>query len=109
MKPEAEKIDLQSNQKKYLRALAHKLKPVIQIGQKGISDTVIKAILDALNQHELIKVKFIEDKAKELKQQMVAQLLKECPGTHIAGMIGHTAIFYKESDDPDKRKIMLPH
>lgn len=108
MKSELKKIDIKSNQKKYLRGLAHKLKPVIQIGQKGLSDTVIKAIGDALNQHELIKVKFIEDKAKELKQQMVAQLMKECTGTHLAGMIGHTAIFYRESDDPDKRKIVLP-
>lgn len=106
MKPE--KIDLKSNQKKYLRGLAHKLKPVIQIGQNGISDTVIKAIVEALNHHELIKVKFIEDKAKELKQQMATQLMDECTGTHLAGMIGHTAIFYKESDDPDKRKIILP-
>ncbi|MBW1754247.1 MAG: YhbY family RNA-binding protein, partial [Deltaproteobacteria bacterium] len=53
---------LQGFQKKHLRGLAHSLKPVVFIGQKGITDTVVRSINEALNSHELIKVKFIDFK-----------------------------------------------
>ena len=49
---------LNGSQRKFLRGLAHKLKPVVIIGQKGFGEAVIHAVEDALNAHELIKVKF---------------------------------------------------
>ena len=102
-------LELKSSQRKYLRSQAHNLKPVVQIGQKGISDSIVQTVADALNQHELIKVKFIEDKEKESKQQMIEMLLAKSPGVHLVGMIGHTVILYKQSDDPEKRRIVLPN
>lgn len=88
--------------------MAHKLKPVVQIGQRGITDTVVRAIDEALKRHELIKVKFIEDKDKALKQQMLTRLLEKTVGVHFVGMIGHTLMLYKQNDDPEKRIIVLP-
>jgi len=99
--------ELKGYQKKYLRALAHKFKPVLLIGQKGITGTVVEATREALDQHELIKIKFIESKDKSEKQQMASELVMHT-GANYVGMIGHIAILFKASSDPDKRKITLP-
>lgn len=94
-------------QRKYLRGLAHPLKSVVLIGQKGATDLVARALDEALNQHELVKIKFIEDKAKSEKKSLVEGLQKRT-GAQLVGMIGHTAILYRRQADAEKRKIHLP-
>ena len=98
---------LQGFQKKHLRGLAHGLKPVVFIGQKGLTDTVVRSINEALNSHELIKVKFIDFKEKEHKKK-IAEAIEQQTGCETVGMIGHTAIFYRQHTDPQKRKIKVP-
>ncbi len=98
---------LKGFQKKHLRGLAHGLKAAVFIGQKGITDTVVKSIEAAINCHELIKVKFIEFKEKEQKKDM-ADAIAEKTNCEIVGIIGHTAIFYRQHSDPEKRKITVP-
>ena len=48
---------LTSAERKALKAKAHKLDPVVQIGAKGLTDDVIAEIDRALSVHELIKVR----------------------------------------------------
>jgi RNA-binding protein len=98
---------LKGFQKKYLRGLAHSMKPVVLIGQKGCTDTVFKAISDALNTHELIKVKFIESKDKTRKNEILVSV-EDKTACETVGMIGHTAILYREQNNPEKRRIRLP-
>lgn len=99
---------LTSSQAKYLRGLAHSLKPVVLIGQKGITPHLLESIHVALDTHELIKVKFIDFKDRQLKAACAAEI-EQKTGSSLAGMIGHTAIFYRRPPDPEKRKITLPH
>jgi RNA-binding protein len=99
--------ELTGHQRKYLRGLAHNLKPAIIIGQKGITEPVITEIKEALNKHELIKIKFVDFKEKDQKKD-IASIIEEKTASHIVGMIGHTTIFYRQHTDPDKRKISLP-
>lgn len=55
---------LTAERKKYLRQLGHSLKPVVTVAGKGLSETVLKELNRALEDHELIKVKLqVEDKA----------------------------------------------
>ena len=98
---------LRGFQKKYLRGLAHHIKPVVYIGQKGITDTVVRSVDEALNSHELIKVKFIDFKEKGFKKQ-IADAIERQTGGEIVGIVGHTVIFYRRHSDPQKRKIKLP-
>ena len=98
---------LEGFQRKYLRGLAHKLKPVVFIGQKGITETLNRSIDDALTAHELIKLKFIDFKEKEDKERLTA-ITEETHNCELAGMIGHMAIFYRRHPDEEKRKITLP-
>lgn len=99
------KKTLAGSQRTYLRGLAHKLRPVIQVGKNGITDELIKAVDDALNIHELIKVKFVDfkEEKKELSQDIADRTSSEA-----VGLIGNVAIFYRQNPDEEKRKITLP-
>lgn len=98
---------LTGHQRKYLRGLAHKLKPIVLIGRKGLTSSVVQALDEALNKHELVKARFNEDKDKGFKTQTLASLEKST-GASAVGMIGHTAIFYRPHPEKERRKIVLP-
>lgn len=98
---------LKGFQKKYLRGLAHGLKPIILIGKEGITDTVVRATDEGLSQHELIKIKFNEFKDKDQKVAFSGELVAGTGGV-LVGMIGHTVILYRRHADPAKRRIQLP-
>ena len=98
---------LTSSQAKYLRGLAHGLKPVVFVGQKGLNAAVLESIREALAAHELIKVRFVDvqdRRAMAAGAAVVQQQTDSC----LAGAIGHVAIFYRPQPDPEKRKILLP-
>ncbi|MCP4746039.1 MAG: ribosome assembly RNA-binding protein YhbY [Desulfobacteraceae bacterium] len=95
-------------QRKYLRGLAHCLKPVLLIGQKGVTNSVVHSLDDALTKHELVKVKFIEGKQRDNKNRVI-EILEQKTDAHMVGMIGHTAILYRPHPEEDKRKITLQH
>jgi RNA-binding protein len=96
-----------SRQRKYLRGLAHGLKPVVFVGQRGLTATLGSAIDEALNTHELIKIKFVEFKERDHKDAITARIAADS-GAVLVGLIGHTAIFYRPQRDPQKRRIVLP-
>ena len=98
---------LKGYQKKYLKGLAHGMKPVAYVGQKGLSPTVSHAIDESLATHELIKVKFVDFKEKDQKEE-IADAIEQETASELVGMIGHVAIFYREQPDPEKRRIEVP-
>jgi RNA-binding protein len=100
MKPPAS--TLKGFQRRYLRGLAHKLNPVVQVGHSGITDAVIAATNAALLVHELIKVKMEQP---EDKKTMAADLAGQA-GAELCGLVGHVAILYRRH--PEKPKIKIP-
>lgn len=90
-----------------MRGLAHNLEPVVQVGQKGFTDTLVKSVDANLTAHELIKIRFVDFKEKEQKLEITGQITK---ATHsaLAGMIGHVVILYRPHPESEKRKIKLP-
>ncbi len=94
-------------QAKYLRGLAHSLKPIVFVGQKGVTEALIASTEQAFDRHELIKVKFIDFKEKQQKKE-IAEAIEMKTGSLMAGMIGHIATFYRPHSDPEKRRILLP-
>jgi RNA-binding protein len=99
--------NLKSYQRKYLKGLAHKLKPVVFVGQKGITDSLISAINEALDNHELIKIRFVDYKEKDSKKRVIADIEKVV-GCDIVGRIGHILIVFRQHEDPERRKITVP-
>ncbi|MDP3283787.1 MAG: YhbY family RNA-binding protein [Desulfobacterales bacterium] len=98
---------LKGFQKQYLKGLAHGLKPYVFIGQKGITGSLFKSIDEALDKHELIKVRFIDFKEKDMKKEITAEIEKLAACEHV-GTIGHVAILYRQQRNPEKRKITVP-
>ncbi len=101
-------------QKKYLRGLAHGLKPVVRIGRNGLTDSLLESLDEALESHELVKVKFprrgtnearsdFQDQKRELSAEVATRL-----STEQVGSIGHVVIFFRQARDPEKRSIRLP-
>lgn len=81
---------------------AHDLKPVVMVGQKGISDNLIENVEAALLAHELIKVKVHDSSSLDA----TAEALHEATGAQLAQKIGKMLVFYKEH--PEDPKIKLP-
>ena len=98
---------LKGFEKKYLRGLAHDLKPLVLIGKDGITDGIVRAAEEGLAQHELIKIRFNDFKEKNQKETLTGELVVRT-GSAQVGMIGHTAILYRQQTDPAKRRIQLP-
>ena len=98
---------LSGYQKKYLKGLAHRRKPVVLIGQSGLTDTLVRSTIQALRKHELIKIKFIDHKKKEQKKNILEALSQQTQ-SDVVGLIGHVAIIFKSHPDPEKRHISLP-
>jgi RNA-binding protein len=97
--------NLSGSGKRHLRALAHHLKPMVQIGKLGVNEATISTIKKALDDHELIKIKFLgfKDEKDDLSAKIAAQT-----GAVIAGMIGNMLILYKQNPDEGKRVIRIP-
>lgn len=93
---------LTSRQRQFLRAQAHALKPVVQVGQGGITDQVVRAVSQALLDHELIKVRLAKPESKQATSDELASRTQ----AHLCGLIGHTVILYRPH--PEKAKIKLP-
>lgn len=94
---------LSNKQKQYLKGLAHNLKPIVQLGNNGLTEGVVAEIDNALSYHELIKVKVPSDD-KEEKSLIMAAIVGETKSIHVQS-IGHTLILYRRSDEA---KINLP-
>jgi RNA-binding protein len=94
---------LTSSQRKHLRGLAHHLEPVVRVGQKGVTESVVGETGRALEAHELIKVR-LDAEGKEKKE--LAEALAEAAGAELAGVVGKIAILYRARDE--KPKIKLP-
>ena len=97
-------MSLTNTQKRYLRGLAHGLKPVIQTGNKGLTPALLKELSGALEHHELIKVKLGSEDRDERRTQIAE--LAERSGAELVQSIGRVACFYRHNED--QPKIALP-
>ncbi|WOJ91876.1 YhbY family RNA-binding protein [Congregibacter variabilis] len=88
-----------------LRAIGHKLNPVVTIAGNGLSESVQQELDRALNDHELIKVKFAVG-SREARDEVLAQLLKDSKA-ELVQRIGNTALLLRHSAQPDPKKSNL--
>ena len=90
---------LTGKQRRHLRALAHPLKPLVQIGKDGVSDALVAATDQALLDHELIKVKVGENAG--IERHEAADALAARTHSHVAQVLGNTVVLYKRrAEDP---------
>lgn len=97
-------MNITETQKKHLRSLGHKLRPVVLVGNAGLSEGVINETGHALLAHELIKVKVrVGDRAA--RDAAIAELCERNDAV-LVQRIGNTALIYRPN--PDKPRISLP-
>lgn len=95
---------LTAAQNRFLRGQAHGLKAMLQVGGKGITDTLVAEIDGALEHHELIKVK-VGGEDRDARDAMIETLSSRTDAA-LVQRIGHVAILYRPSKD--HRQIVLP-
>lgn len=96
-------LNLTPGQRRFLRAQAHALSPVVLVGDAGLSAGVMKEIERSLVSHELIKIK-VASSDREQRENMLAEIcstLDAAPAQHI----GKTLVIYRPSK---KTKLVLP-
>ncbi len=96
-------MEITGKQKRFLRGLGHHLKPVIMVGKDEVNQKVIKATDEALELHELIKIKLQEGCLTDRKS--VAAELSEQTESAVAQILGHTFLLYRPAQEPT---IKLP-
>jgi RNA-binding protein len=82
--------------KKKFRAAAHTLKPVVMIGQSGLTAAVLAEIELALNSHELIKVKI---RAERDERKLISEKICIDTGAELIQTIGQIAVIYRLNPD----------
>ncbi|MBX3700893.1 MAG: ribosome assembly RNA-binding protein YhbY [Dokdonella sp.] len=96
-------MSLTASQKRYLRSFAHELRPVILVGQKGVTEAVLAEFEGALAHHELVKVKLA---AEREQRATLIEAMRAHAGADVVQAIGKTACFYRRN--PERNQFTLP-
>lgn len=93
---------LTRSQKNALKAKGHALKPVVMVGDKGLTDAVVAEVDAALAHHELIKVQIrVGDRAA---RDEIIETIRAKTSSNLVQRIGNVALLYKRH--PEKPKVL---
>jgi RNA-binding protein len=96
--------ELTSRQISQLKGMGQLLEPVVRVGHAGLSEAFIASLNQALEDHELVKIKFAD--FKEQKKQLSPKLAA-LTGSHLVMRVGNVAVLFRQQADPARRKIRL--
>jgi len=96
-------MNLTGKQARFLRGLGHHLKPVVMIGKEEVNEAVIAAVEEALEAHELIKIKLQEGCLSDRRD--VALELSVATRSAVAQILGKIILLYRPNKE---QKIVLP-
>ncbi|MGP9832506.1 ribosome assembly RNA-binding protein YhbY [Marinobacter sp. NSM] len=94
-------MSLSPEQRREYRAIAHNLKPVIIVGDKGLYEGLQDELERALNDHELIKIK-VASTDREARQEAI-QALCESSGAELVQTIGKIAVILRRAKKPNPK------
>lgn len=97
-------MQLTGKDKRHLRALGHNLDVVVHVGKGGVTDGLVTAVNQALEDHELIKIRVLEEAPVDRKE--AAEMLAERCGAVVAQVLGKVVLLYRRH--PDHPEIVLP-
>lgn len=98
-------MTLSEPQKKYLRGLGHALKPLIMVGDAGLSDSLLAEFESTLSHHELIKVR-VKTGDRAARDDIIEKLCSHS-SAEVVQRIGNMALLYRIN--PDKQTIRVPN
>jgi RNA-binding protein len=97
-------MELNEKQRRHLKGLAHPLKPVVLMGNSGLTPAVVAETDRALTDHELIKVRL--PGAERDQRDAALASLAERTSSALVTRIGHVAVLYRPN--PQLPRIVLP-
>lgn len=97
-------MTLNNRQTRHLRSLAHHLKPVVTVADKGLTENVMAEIENALDHHELVKIKLRAD--RETRTGLIDAIVAQC-GAERVQTIGQVVSIFRRN--PKKPVIELPN
>lgn len=96
---------LTGKQKRFLRAEAHHMKPIFQIGKQGLNETIIKEYEGALEKRELMKVSVLQNAL--IKADEAKEYIEDHSMIQVIQTIGHTLVLYQPSSDEKYQNYSL--
>lgn len=97
-------MPLSNSQRRYLRGIAHAMRPVILIGDKGLTPAVQKELDGALLAHELVKIR-VNAPDRETRDGWIQTMATDAEA-QIVQQIGHVLTLYRPH--PDQPQLALP-
>lgn len=94
-----------SKQRAYLKGLAMKMEPILQLGKGSVTPEFTASVDEALAARELIKIHVLQNCADDPRG--LAELLAERTKAQVVQVIGKKIVLYREGKD-EKKKITLP-
>jgi RNA-binding protein len=101
-------VKLSSRGRQHLRGLANELRPIVQVGTGGVTESVVAAVNAALEDHELVKIKVGKGVSDE-REATGAELATAC-GAELCQVIGRTIVLFRprDRDLPGRPRIEVP-
>lgn len=90
---------LTTNQKKYLRGIAHGLNPMIIIGANGVTESLMAELESTLEHHEILKIKMASADREDRKK--IVDYILEQTGALLVQTIGKICVIYRQSEDTE--------
>ena len=100
------KTAMNSKQRAYLKGLAMKLDPIFQIGKGSLSPELTKAVDEALEARELIKISVLQNCLDDVRE--LAETLAGRTRSSVVQVIGKKIILYRPNRNPEKRRYQMP-
>ena len=94
-----------SKQRAYLKSLAMKTDPILQLGKGGVTPENTASVDEALAARELIKISILQNCLEDPRQ--IAETLAERTHSQVVQVIGRKIVLYREGKN-EKKKIILP-
>lgn len=95
-------MSLPTKEKQHLKGRAHKLKPVVMIGNNGVTEAVTKEVNRALDDHELIKIR-VQTENREDRLQ-IFEAIRDASGAELIQKIGSIGVYYRVN--PELQKVV---
>lgn len=99
-------MDITSKQRAYLKGLAMKIEPVINIGKSSVTPELTASVEEALEARELIKIAVLKNCFDDLRE--LAAVLAERTHAVPVQVIGRKIVLYRPASKKEDRKIVLP-
>lgn len=95
-----------SKQRAYLKSLAMKLTPALNVGKDGLTDGIIEAVKESLEANELVKIGVLKNCTED--SRALSEAIASFTRAEVVQIIGKKIVLFKVANEKEHRHIVLP-